>query len=84
LERFLRKLAKLEFVINSPEFQIFARPNGEIDKIMKNLPRIPTVAIIERMHENTDIKERMYDLSEKERFGNVIIEFSYFSKKVLP
>jgi len=36
------------------------------------------------MHENTDIKERMYDLTEKERFNNIIIEFSFFAKKVLP
>lgn len=26
----------------------------------------------------------MYDLTEKERFNNMIIEFNYFSKKVLP
>jgi hypothetical protein len=46
--------------------------------------KLPTSAIIERMHENTDIKERMYDLTEKERFNNIIIEFSFFAKKVLP
>jgi hypothetical protein len=48
------------------------------------LSRLPTGAIIERMHESTDIKERMYDLTEKERFNNVIIEFTFFAKKVLP
>lgn len=36
------------------------------------------------MHKATDIKERMYDLTEKERFNNIIIEFSYFAKKVIP
>lgn len=46
--------------------------------------KLPTSAIIERMHENLDIKERMYDLTEKERFNNIIIEFSFFAKKVLP
>jgi hypothetical protein len=80
----LRKVARVDFIINSPEFQIFARPNGDIEKILKSLPKLPTVAIIERMHENTDIKERMYDLTEKERFNNIIIEFTYFAKKVLP
>lgn len=81
----MRKLARFEFIINSPEFQIFARPNGgDIDKQLKAMHRVPTSAIIERMHENTDIKERMYDLTEKERFNNIIIEFSFFAKKVLP
>ena len=80
----MRKVARVDFIINSPEFQICARPNGDIEKILKSLPKLPTVAIIERMHENTDIKERMYDLTEKERFNNIIIEFTYFAKKVLP
>jgi hypothetical protein len=34
LERFLRKLSKYDFLINSEEFLIFARPNGEIEKIL--------------------------------------------------
>ncbi len=30
------------------------------------------------------INEKRYDLSDKERFNNNIIEFTYFAKKVLP
>ena len=37
LERFLRKLARFDFLINSEEFQIFARPNGDIEKILGKL-----------------------------------------------
>ena len=32
LERFLRKCAKYDFLINSEEFLIFSRPNGDIEK----------------------------------------------------
>lgn len=63
---------------------MFARPNGDVEKCLKSLHRLNTSAIIDRLHEHTDIKERMYDLTEKERFNNIIIEFSYFAKKVLP
>ncbi len=36
------------------------------------------------MQKSTDIKERNYDLTEKERFNNSIIEFTFFVKKVHP
>jgi len=32
LERFLKKIANYPFLINSNEFLIFSRPNGDIDK----------------------------------------------------
>jgi hypothetical protein len=84
LERFLRHLAKLEFLVNSEEFLLFSRPNGDVEKNLSRLTKIQTATVIDRMHKSTDIKERMYDLSEKERFNNTIIEFSFFAKKVLP
>ena len=35
LERYLRKLAKYDFVINSQEFQLFARPQGlDVEKAL--------------------------------------------------
>jgi hypothetical protein len=49
LERFLRKLAKFDFLINSEEFLIFARPNGDIEKILGRLPKLPTMSNVDRM-----------------------------------
>ena len=40
--------------------------------------------MIERMRTATNINERMFDLTEKEKFNNTIIEFNFFAKKVLP
>jgi sorting nexin-1/2 len=34
LERFLRKLSKFDFLINSEEFVLFSRPNGDIEKLL--------------------------------------------------
>jgi hypothetical protein len=55
-----------------------------VEKNLSRLPKMQTASSIDRMHKHTDIKERMYDLSERERFNNTIIEFNYFVKKVLP
>ena len=49
MERFLRKLARFDFLINSEEFQIFARPNGDIEKILGKLPKLPTMSMIDRI-----------------------------------
>jgi hypothetical protein len=84
LERFLRKCAKYDFIINSEEFRIFARPgSGDIEKMLDRLPRIPSGTMIERTREVTNVQERMFDFADKERFNNVVTEFSFFAKKVL-
>ena len=83
LERFLRKCARYDFIINSEEFKIFARPSGDIEKLLDRLPRVPTGSMIERTREVTNVNERMFDFADKERFNNVGTEFAFFAKKVL-
>ena len=39
LERFLRELAKYDFIIESKEFRIFSRGVGEIDEALTKLPK---------------------------------------------
>jgi FixJ family two-component response regulator len=63
---------------------MFSRPNGDLEKLLQKLPKLPTATLIERMQKVTDVNQRMYDLTEKERFNNSIIEFGYFVKKVIP
>lgn len=84
LERFLRKCAKHDFLINSEEFRIFARPaSGDVEKMLERLPRVPYGTMIERTREVTNIQERLYDFADKERFNGIVTEFSFFAKKVL-
>ena len=84
LERFLRKCARYDYLINSEEMKIFARPGtGDLEKMLDRLPRFPSGTLIERMREVTGVQERNYDFADKERFNNVVAEFSIFAKKVL-
>jgi hypothetical protein len=47
LERFLRKCARYDFIVNSEEFRIFARPaSGDIEKMLDRLPRVPSGTMI--------------------------------------
>lgn len=63
---------------------MFSRPNGDVEKLLSRLPKMPTTAIIQRMREVSDIQEKMFDVSEKERFSNLIVDATYFIKKALP
>jgi len=83
LERFLRKIAKYDFLLNSEEFLLFARPSGDIEKILAKIPKLPTQTIIERIRKVTDINEKRYDMVDKERYHNTLIEFNFFFKKVM-
>ncbi len=84
LERFLRKCARYDFLINSEEFKIFARPGAsDIEKMLDRLPKIPSAVMIERTREATNVNEKNYDFADKERFNNVVLEFAIFAKKVL-
>ena len=83
LERFLRKLAKFDFLVNSDEFLVFARPNGDIEKMLQRLTKLPTLTCCDRIRKAGDINEKRYDLTDKERYHNNLIEASFFVKKVL-
>lgn len=84
LERFLRKIAKYDFLLNSEEFLLFSRPNGDIEKMLSKIPKIPTQTIIERIRKVTEINEKRYDMTDRERYHINLIEFNVFAKKVIP
>jgi hypothetical protein len=39
LERFMKELAKFDYLIHSKEFKIFSRDKGDIEKILNSLMR---------------------------------------------
>ena len=55
LERFLKKLAPFEFILNSTEFKAFARPQGDVEKLLNSLPKMTAVDITVRMQESLNI-----------------------------
>jgi hypothetical protein len=82
LERFLRKVAKYDFLLNSEEFLVFSRPNGDIEATYKRLPKLPTMKMYEKIKTALEINDKKFDLVDKERFHNNIVEFTFFVKKV--
>eukprot|EP00349_Pseudokeronopsis_sp_Brazil_P010769 CAMPEP_0202977490 /NCGR_PEP_ID=MMETSP1396-20130829/84278_1 /ASSEMBLY_ACC=CAM_ASM_000872 /TAXON_ID= /ORGANISM="Pseudokeronopsis sp., Strain Brazil" /LENGTH=287 /DNA_ID=CAMNT_0049716239 /DNA_START=131 /DNA_END=995 /DNA_ORIENTATION=+ len=81
LERFLRKIAKYDYLLNSEEMVLFARPAGSIEQTLAKIPRLPTGTIIERIRGVTEINEKRYDMVDKERYHNTLIEFNFFYRK---
>ena len=57
-------------MLESPEFQVFARPNnGNIDKQLDAMPKMSTAEIVVKLREATGIQEHMYEAIEKENMN---------------
>ena len=48
LERFLRECSKYEFIIESQEFKIFSRQNGEVNEVLEKMPRQSPSQILDK------------------------------------
>jgi hypothetical protein len=44
---------------------------------------MPTGSLIDRIRKTLDINESRYDLTDKERLHNNLVEYTFFAKKVL-
>jgi len=84
LERFLRKLAKYEYLINSEEFKYFSRPSGDIEKMLLRIVRFPTLQLVEKIRSLGIVNEQRIDIVDKENFKTTIATFRTFAMKVLP
>ena len=85
LERFLRNLAKYDFIIQSPEFQLFCRPQGpDVAKSLEKMPKMTPDQLYERVKEATGIDDANYDDKQKEQYDRTITEFAFFAKKAEP
>lgn len=56
-ERFIRELAKFEYLIESREFQLFAREAGEVDKKFAGMPKQQPMQILEKYRLSFKIDE---------------------------
>lgn len=79
----MRKLAREDYIVNSEEFRCFSRPSGDIKTTIGRLPKITPGFLIERYRATFFINENKYDLEDTNRFQNMLVEFAYFSKKVV-
>jgi hypothetical protein len=85
LQRYLRKMARFDFILESQEFQLFSRPQGlNVTKALDKLMPMSTAQKFERLQNITNIDLMAYDLMKKEQYNNRITEFLYFNKVVEP
>ena len=67
LERFLKKMSAFDYILNSQEFQVFSRPNGDIEKLLGAVPKSATIQIVEKYRSVLGIEEHMYDPIAKDK-----------------
>ena len=85
LERFLRKIAKYDFVINSQEFQIFCRPQGlDVEKSLSKLPKLSNSQLYDRLKEATMTDDESITDQERNQIEIQLQDFFVFVKKADP
>lgn len=57
LERFMKEIAKYDYIVFSKEFKVFARGKGEIDKVLQALPKQTPMQVLEKYRLNFTIDE---------------------------
>lgn len=57
LERFMKELAKYDYLIHSKEFKTFARDRGDLEKILTNLGRQTPMQVLEKYRVNFKVDE---------------------------
>lgn len=82
LQRFLRKLARFDFIIESPEFQAFARPitGLTVERGIQRLLPMSTAQLYDRIKAITDIEIESMDFYTKEGFNAKITSVLFFVK----
>jgi hypothetical protein len=83
LERFMKDLARFDFLTDSKEFKIFARERGDIEKMLSMLIKQTPMQVLEKYRLNFNIEEEQ-DPASLNNYKENIISFQAFVKKVLP
>ena len=82
LERFMKEIAKYDYIIYSKEFKVFARGKGEIDKVLFSLPKQTPMQVLEKYRLNFKIDEEQ-DQAEVNSYKERIMMFQQFLKKAI-
>ena len=57
LERFMKELAKYDYLIHSKEFKTFARDKGDLEKILGALTKQTPLQVLEKYRLNFNVEE---------------------------
>lgn len=82
MEKFWRKLAREEYLIETAEFKAFARPQGDIKTMISKVPKLSAEEMLQCYRDTFKINEKEKDLEDVNKAKNTLEEFAYFQKKV--
>ena len=82
LERFMKEIAKYDYIVFSKEFKVFARGKGEIDKVLFALPKQTPMQVLEKYRLNFKLDEDQED-TEIHKYKERIMIFQNYLKKVI-
>jgi sorting nexin-1/2 len=82
LERFMKEIAKYDYIVFSKEFKVFARGKGEIDKVLFALPKQTPMQVLEKYRLNFKINEEQEE-AEIHKYKERIMIFQNYLKKVI-
>jgi|TARA_B110000285_G_scaffold232688_1_gene304414 sorting nexin-1/2 len=82
LERFMKEIAKYDYIVFSKEFKVFARGKGEIDKVLYALPKQTPMQVLEKYRLNFKVDENKEE-SEILQYKEAIANFQKFLKRVI-
>lgn len=74
LERFMKEIAKFDYLTNSNEFKVFARERGDIEKILSSMLRQTPLQVLEKYRQNFNINENQ-DVGDLAQYKENIINF---------
>jgi hypothetical protein len=75
LERYLKKMSHFPFIVNSTEFRIFTRPNGDVEKQLSACTKQHSWEIAEKLKESLGIREELYEPRQLEELDKVCRDF---------
>ena len=82
LERFMKDIAKHEYIQKSQEFKVFSRGKGEVDKALEKLPKQTPMEYLTKYRESFKIEEDQ-EGSVMDTYKDRIMTFSNFLKKTI-
>ena len=83
LERFMKECAKFDYIVFSKEFKLFARGNGEVDKVLLSLSKQTPMQVLEKYRLNFKLDEDQ-DPEKVNDYRESILLFQTYLRKTIP
>jgi len=82
LERFMKEIAKHEYIQKSQDFKAFARGGSEVDKVLRDLPKQTPMELLTKYRASFKIDEEQ-EGSALDTYKDRIMVFQQFLKKTI-